>query len=95
VLFARAFYVEGLVQGVGFRHNTKLQALALGLCGSAVNLSDGRVYVEATGTEAALAALAKWLAHGPRFARVDRLTCSDLSADAALKISTIGAFTSA
>lgn len=95
MLSARAFYIEGLVQGVGFRHNTKLQASALGLCGSAVNLSDGRVYVEAFGTDAALDAMAKWLARGPRFARVDRLIAAALSADAALKISTISAFTTA
>jgi acylphosphatase len=42
-------WVSGRVQGVGFRWWTRSTALALGLVGSAANLSDGRVEVVAEG----------------------------------------------
>ncbi|WP_370513881.1 acylphosphatase [Corynebacterium sp. zg331] len=45
-------FVHGRVQGVGFRWWTRSRALELGLCGSATNLSDGRVCVVAEGTRA-------------------------------------------
>ena len=41
----RRYLVSGRVQGVFFRGATREQALALGLCGRATNLSDGRVEV--------------------------------------------------
>ena len=43
-------WVEGFVQGVGFRWWTRSRALELGLVGSARNLTDGRVAVVAEGT---------------------------------------------
>ena len=57
--------VDGLVQGVGFRYETRRQARALRLAGSAVNLSDGRVRVEAQGSTQACEQLLSWLS-GPR-----------------------------
>jgi acylphosphatase len=42
-------FVHGFVQGVGFRWWTRSKALELGLVGSAVNLSDGRVEVVVEG----------------------------------------------
>ena len=72
-MHGREFLVRGRVQGVGFRAATQREALRLGLRGCADNLPDGAVRVRAFGSEAALAALAQFLSHGPRFARVDDL----------------------
>jgi acylphosphatase len=44
-------WVEGRVQGVGFRWWVRASALELGLAGYAENLSDGRVKVVAEGAE--------------------------------------------
>lgn len=46
-------YVNGRVQGVGFRWWVRRRALELGLRGSASNLDDGRVEVLAEGPRAA------------------------------------------
>ena len=46
-------WVEGLVQGVGFRWWVRSQARRLGLTGMATNLSDGRVEVVAEGSRRA------------------------------------------
>lgn len=64
------FLVSGRVQGVFFRASTRDVALGLGLAGHAKNLADGRVEVLATGTEAALDKLERWLQHGPPVAKV-------------------------
>ncbi|MEM7027057.1 MAG: acylphosphatase [Pseudomonadota bacterium] len=61
-------YVQGRVQGVGFRAATLRKAKALGLTGWVKNLTDGRVEVLASGELASLQQLEKWLNHGPRFA---------------------------
>jgi acylphosphatase len=50
-------WVEGFVQGVGFRWWTRSRALELGLVGSARNLTDGRVAVVAEGDRAMCEAL--------------------------------------
>lgn len=50
-------FVEGRVQGVGFRYWTRARARALGLSGSAKNLPDGRVEVIAEGPRPACEAL--------------------------------------
>jgi acylphosphatase len=44
-------WVEGRVQGVGFRWWVRANALELGLTGYAENLTDGRVKVVAEGPE--------------------------------------------
>ncbi len=72
------FLVSGLVQGVYFRASTREHALALGLCGYAKNLVDGRVEVVAVGDAAALAALERWLHEGPPAARVDAVAREDV-----------------
>ncbi|HEV7453078.1 MAG TPA: acylphosphatase [Pseudonocardiaceae bacterium] len=46
-------WVQGHVQGVGFRWWTRCRALELGLAGYATNLSDGRVEVVAEGPQEA------------------------------------------
>nr|WP_222131702.1 acylphosphatase [Pseudonocardia sp. C8] len=46
-------WVQGRVQGVGFRWWTRARALELGLVGQARNLPDGRVAVTAEGDRGA------------------------------------------
>lgn len=68
---AARFHVSGKVQGVFFRASTREQALRLGVRGHARNLPDGSVEVVAAGEDTDLAALERWLHHGPQRARVD------------------------
>ncbi len=70
---AARFLVRGRVQGVRFRVATRDEALRLGLRGHARNLADGSVEVLAAGEEVAIAALQRWLQHGPPLARVDEV----------------------
>lgn len=65
--------VHGLVQGVFFRHFTRIAAQELGLTGSVANQPDGTVYVVAEGSRKNLDALLGWLHHGPDLARVDHV----------------------
>lgn len=65
------FVVSGRVQGVFFRASTRAEAERLGVTGIARNLADGRVEVIASGPDAMLEALEKWLWTGPPAARVD------------------------
>lgn len=44
-------FVAGRVQGVGFRACIKRTADSLGICGSAMNLDDGRVHIVASGED--------------------------------------------
>lgn len=69
-LAARRVFVSGLVQGVGFRHYTKLRARELGLVGWVQNLADGRVEVWIEGPETIVEEMADWLRIGPPGARV-------------------------
>lgn len=69
--------VRGRVQGVFFRASTRDKARVLGLCGTVRNLPDGSVFVEAEGTEAALASLVDWLHEGPPAARVEEVLVRD------------------
>ncbi|GAB3514858.1 acylphosphatase [Pseudoxanthomonas daejeonensis] len=73
VRIARRWRVSGRVQGVFFRASTRVEALRLGLDGSAVNLADGQVEVIASGATEALDQLEAWLRRGPPQARVDAL----------------------
>ena len=66
-------WVEGSVQGVGFRWWTRSRALGLGLAGSARNLDDGRVAVVAEGDRAACERLLAALRGGRTPGHVDRV----------------------
>jgi len=70
---ARRYFVEGSVQGVGFRFFVERVARQLGLGGYVKNLSDGRVEVYALGPAEQLAELKRRLEQGPRAARVSRV----------------------
>lgn len=71
---AARFLVSGRVQGVFYRASTREQAVALGLSGYAKNLPDGRVEVVASGDDAALEVLERWLWQGPPAAKVEAVT---------------------
>jgi acylphosphatase len=62
--------VHGRVQGVSFRHYTRLEAQRLGLVGWVANRPDGTVQIVAEGPEPALQQLAAYLQHGPPMAQV-------------------------
>ncbi|MEU4441966.1 acylphosphatase [Actinosynnema sp. NPDC050801] len=66
-------WVRGRVQGVGFRWWTRARALELGLVGSASNLRDGRVEVNAEGPESACRDLLTALRSGGTPGRVDSI----------------------
>lgn len=66
----RRFLVLGKVQGVYFRHSTRIEAKRLRLCGFARNLPDGSVEVVAHGPASGLEELRTWLQRGPSEAKV-------------------------
>ena len=65
--------INGRVQGVFFRANTKKEAESLSLHGFVTNQSDGSVEVVAEGPEENLAKLIDWCKKGPPLARVDSI----------------------
>jgi len=67
-------WVEGRVQGVGFRYWVGRKAAELDLAGSATNLADGSVEVVAEGSENACRELLAALASGAGPGRVTRVT---------------------
>jgi acylphosphatase len=67
-------WVEGRVQGVGFRYWVQRRAAELGLAGSATNLVDGTVEVVAEGSDRACRRLLADLEAGGTPGRVTRVT---------------------
>jgi acylphosphatase len=67
---AYRYYVNGRVQGVGYRYFVWREAEMLGITGFARNLPDGRVEVVAEGAEEALKRFEERLREGPAFATV-------------------------
>ncbi len=63
-------FVQGLVQGVYFRHHTRVTALSLGLTGWVRNLPDGRVEALCEGPAEQLEQMVEWCKKGPPTARV-------------------------
>lgn len=70
---ARLFFVQGRVQGVGYRFFAERVALELGLKGYVCNLPDGRVEVYALGDDRSLENFRQQLELGPPGARVERV----------------------
>ena len=66
-------YVSGLVQGVSFRQNTRMQAKKLGVKGWVRNLPDGRVEAVFEGEQSAVLALVDFGRKGPEGAIVDKI----------------------
>jgi acylphosphatase len=67
-------WVEGSVQGVGFRWWTRCRARELGLTGYAANLPDGRVEVVAEGRQDACDKLLAVLRSGDTPGHVQQVT---------------------
>lgn len=67
-------HVSGHVQGVGFRWSALREARNCGINGFVKNLSDGRVYIEAEGSEIQLSTFVEWCKKGPGFGFVDSVT---------------------
>jgi acylphosphatase len=66
-------FVEGRVQGVGFRSNTRRVANQLGLKGWTRNLRDGKVEIVAEGEPELVERLIQWCYRGPSGAYVSRV----------------------
>jgi acylphosphatase len=67
---ARHAWIRGTVQGVAFRHYTKVRARELGLAGWVANLPDGRVETWIEGEAPAVEEMLAWLRRGPPSAHV-------------------------
>ena len=63
--------VTGIVQGVSFRHYTKMKARELAIVGWVGNRLDGSVEVLAEGEQASLESFVEWLHEGSPDAEVD------------------------
>ncbi|MDX9784625.1 MAG: acylphosphatase [Spirochaetia bacterium] len=69
-------FVEGEVQGVGFRYAALGQARRLNLSGWVRNTQDGQVEVWAQGGDEAITAFLEWLHRGPAYAEVVNVRCT-------------------
>jgi acylphosphatase len=77
----RRFHITGKVQGVYFRHSTRVEAERLAVTGYARNLPDGSVEVVAQGPAGAVERLRQWLHQGPKMARVKTVLELELERD--------------
>lgn len=67
-------WVDGRVQGVGYRASTETIARQASLTGFVANLADGRVKIVAEGPESSLQQLLDWCWQGPPAAAVTDVT---------------------
>ena len=70
-------FVDGRVQGVGFRVSTAHEATRLGVCGWVRNLPDGKVEALYEGPRDAVEEMLSWTRRGPLGARVTEMTIHD------------------
>ena len=70
-------FVDGRVQGVGFRASAAREAVRLGVTGWARNLADGSVEVVYEGPQAAVEDMLAWTRRGTASARVDSMAIHD------------------
>lgn len=66
--------IDGRVQGVCFRLDTRRAALERGVKGWVRNLADGRVEAVLEGEESNVKSMLKWCNAGPRLARVSKVS---------------------
>ena len=69
-MIARRFFVNGMVQGVGFRYFVQRAAAKHQVKGFVRNMPDGRVEAFAQGSENQVDGFRDDLATGPRFSKV-------------------------
>ena len=65
--------IDGRVQGVCFRMDTRCAALERGIKGWVKNLRDGRVEAVFEGEEKDVKSMLKWCESGPSLARVQKV----------------------
>jgi acylphosphatase len=70
---ANRYFIQGRVQGIGYRYFVLREAERLGISGFTRNLPDGRVEVVAEGRDEDLAALEGRLKEGPAFSDVSNV----------------------
>lgn len=70
-------FVDGRVQGVGFRQSAAREATRLGLQGWIRNLPDGRVEAAYEGTRDAVEEMVAWSRRGPVWAGVTDVNVHD------------------
>jgi acylphosphatase len=75
----RRYLIEGEVQGVGYRHFARREALRHGLLGWVRNLADGRVEALADGGGADLDQFEAALRRGPTMATVTNVQSNESS----------------
>lgn len=73
--------LSGRVQGVGFRHFTRINALDLNIKGWVKNRNDGKVEAVIQGNKANVEVMVNRLRDGPGAARVDGFELEDMEAD--------------
>lgn len=70
--------VNGKVQGVGFRHFAKLEAIKHGITGFVRNKIDGSVLIEAQGDDVALESFVASMHIGPAYSEITTIEMFDL-----------------
>lgn len=74
-------FISGRVQGVGFRHFTRVNARELEVYGWVKNLPDGRVEAVFQGSEQSVETMLERCRRGPRGARVTEMTVEEERTD--------------
>ena len=72
-MIARRFFVNGIVQGVGFRYFAQRAAAKHQVKGFVRNMPDGRVETFVQGSESQVNGFRDDIATGPRFSKVDEI----------------------
>ena len=78
-------WIEGRVQGVFFRSNTRDAALREGVSGWVKNLRDGRVEAVFEGDAEEVERVLAWCRQGSPFSRVDRVEMQEETYDGRLQ----------
>ena len=78
MLITVSIFVTGKVQGVYYRQSAREKALALGIKGKVMNLSDGNVQIIATGTKEKIDELLRWCKEGPPNAVVSNIIVEEM-----------------
>lgn len=78
---AKHLYIEGRVQGVGYRASFAALANSLGLSGWVRNRKDGAVEALVDGEEDALERLITWAHQGPPASQVEKVAVRDTDED--------------
>ncbi len=73
-----SLHITGKVQGVYYRQSTRKKAISLGLGGYVKNLSDGSVFILATGNRKQLDELIVWCKIGPPAAKVKEIMVTEM-----------------